>query len=82
MASSIIDIPSILDKLSIATRSYLKDENSARESLIDLSQALIHALELPSESIQRMGWTEVMAPELYFCSYEQFFFLVYIRGSF
>ena len=59
MASPNVDIPAILDKISIAKQFYLKNEAGARESLIDLSQALIHALELPSEAIQRMGWAEV-----------------------
>ena len=59
MASPVVDIPSILDRLSIAKQLYLKDESGARESLIDLSQELMHALELPSEAIQRMGWAEV-----------------------
>lgn len=50
---------SILSQISDIGQSYLKNEPGARESLIDLSQALLAALELPSEFIQRVGRTEV-----------------------
>lgn len=49
----------ILIRISAVAQAYEKNDPGARESLIDLSQALIVALELPSEAIQRMGWAEV-----------------------
>lgn len=50
---------SILSQIPDIGQSYLKNEPGARESLIDISQALLAALELPSEFIQRVGRTEV-----------------------
>ena len=49
----------ILVRIATVSQSLGKGEPKARESLIKLSQALIAALELPSEAIQRMGWDEV-----------------------
>ena len=49
----------ILIRIAAVAQTFEKNEPGARESLIDLSQALIAALELPSEAIQRMGWAEV-----------------------
>lgn len=63
MVSSSVE--TLLSEISTITQSYLKNEPGARESLIDLSQALITSLELPSEAIQRMGWAEVRLPNIY-----------------
>jgi hypothetical protein len=52
-------VSAILIRISAVAQAFEKNEPGARESLIDLSQALITALELPSEAIQRMGWAEV-----------------------
>jgi len=60
MTSTNPEALSILSKISEVAQSYSKNVPGARESLIDLSDALKHALELPSEAIQRMGWAEVI----------------------
>ncbi|KAK9788263.1 putative O-methyltransferase [Seiridium cardinale] len=48
----------ILSWLQAAGAAYGENKPGAREQLIDLSHALISSLELPSESIQRIGWAE------------------------
>ncbi|KAK9424384.1 putative O-methyltransferase [Seiridium unicorne] len=48
----------ILSRLQAAGAAYGENKPGAREQLIDLSHALISSLELPSESIQRIGWAE------------------------
>lgn len=50
---------SLLEDILNLKQSYLSNEPGARESLIDLSQALITSLEIPSEAIQRVGAAEV-----------------------
>lgn len=49
----------ILDEISSARVGFDKNEAGSRESLIDHSRALIAALEIPSEFIQRTFWAEV-----------------------
>ncbi|KAI5921320.1 putative O-methyltransferase [Camillea tinctor] len=48
----------ILSELQTIGAAYAEKKPGAREQLINLSQALISSLELPSEAIQRMGWAE------------------------
>ncbi|KAH8808630.1 putative O-methyltransferase [Xylogone sp. PMI_703] len=48
----------ILTRLSSVAQGYEKNIPGTRELLIDLCQALITTLELPSEAIQRIGWAE------------------------
>ena len=49
----------ILAQLQTAGAAYANKEPGAREQLLNLGHALISAVELPSENIQRMGWAEV-----------------------
>lgn len=49
----------ILAQLQTAGSAYSEQKPGAREQLLNLSNALIAALELPSEAIQRIGWAEV-----------------------
>jgi hypothetical protein len=57
MANS--SVSSIIERIAAAGRAYEKDELGSSESLIDLSQELVAALEIPSEFIQRSFWAEV-----------------------
>jgi hypothetical protein len=60
MASSTVS--SILEDIASAGKAYGNGTIGSRESLIDLSQALVAALEIPSEFIQRSFWAEVGNP--------------------
>jgi hypothetical protein len=57
MASS--SVSSILEGLATAGKAFEKNEAGSREALIDHSRALVAALEIPSEFIQRSFWAEV-----------------------
>lgn len=52
-------VSSILDGIANSRAAFEKNEAGSRESLIDQSRALITALEIPSEFIQRTFWAEV-----------------------
>jgi hypothetical protein len=52
-------VSSILEGLATAGKAFEKNEAGSREALIDYSRALIAALEIPSEFIQRSFWAEV-----------------------
>jgi len=54
-----ISVPSILERIAAAGRSYEGEERGSRETLIELSRDLIAALEIPSEFLQRSFWAEV-----------------------
>ncbi|KAI0592982.1 putative O-methyltransferase [Biscogniauxia sp. FL1348] len=58
MSSSSGKPEAILSQLQTVGAAYAENKPGAREQLINLSQALISSLELPSEAIQRMGWAE------------------------
>ncbi|KAI1491131.1 putative O-methyltransferase [Biscogniauxia mediterranea] len=58
MSSSSNKPEAILSQLQTVGAAYAENKPGAREQLINLSQALISSLELPSEAIQRMGWAE------------------------
>jgi hypothetical protein len=47
---------SILDQLAEAGKAFKHDEPGSREALIANSRALVAALEIPSEFIQRTFW--------------------------
>lgn len=49
----------IFQNLTSAGQAFEKNEAGAREALIDHSRALIAALEIPSEFMQRTFWAEV-----------------------
>lgn len=49
----------IFQDLTSAGEAFAKNEAGAREALIDHSRALIAALEIPSEFMQRTFWAEV-----------------------
>jgi hypothetical protein len=57
MASS--SVSSILEGLASAGKAFEKDEAGSREALIDHGRALVAALEIPSEFLQRTFWAEV-----------------------
>ena len=57
MSSS--SVSSILEGLATAGKAFEKHEAGSREALIDHSRALVVALEIPSEFIQRSFWAEV-----------------------
>jgi len=52
-------LSAILDAISSTRIAFDKHEAGSRENLIDHSRALIAALEIPSEFIQRTFWAEV-----------------------
>ena len=52
-------IAQIVDDLAKASKSYAQHEQGAREKILSLAYALATAVELPSETIQRIGWAEV-----------------------
>ena len=49
----------VLEQIKNVQEVFLKNEPGSREQLLNLSYALSSALELPSETIQRIGWAEV-----------------------
>jgi hypothetical protein len=49
----------ILNGIAAARIAFDKNEAGSREALIDYSRALIAALEIPSEFVQRTFWAEV-----------------------
>lgn len=60
MAASASDsVQRLLAQLQTAGSAYAERKPGAREELLSLSSALTAALELPSETIQRIGWAEV-----------------------
>lgn len=60
-----VAVSSILEGLASAGKAFDVDEAGSREALIEHSRALIGALEIPSEFVQRSFWAEVspMYPE-------------------
>ena len=56
-------VSNILEEIIGAGTSYSKHELGAREKLLSLAYSLASAVELPSETIQRIGWAEVTWPE-------------------
>lgn len=52
-------VSALLESLATSGKAYGKDEAGSREALIEHSRALIAALEIPSEFIQRSFWAEV-----------------------
>lgn len=52
-------VSAILDGIATSRAAFDKNEAGSREALIDQSRALIAALEIPSEFIQRTFWAEV-----------------------
>lgn len=59
MASATDTVQDILVQLETVGSAYAEQKPGAREQLLSLSNALTAALELPSETIQRIGWAEV-----------------------
>lgn len=59
MSSTTDSVQAILARLQTAGAGYAEQKPGAREQLLSLSNALTAALELPSETIQRIGWAEV-----------------------
>jgi hypothetical protein len=60
MSSSDDEVATIVGNIAKAAKDFVsKDSPGSRNSLIRLAQQLIVNLELPSESIQRMGWAKV-----------------------
>lgn len=54
-----LSVSSILEALASAGKAFEKNEAGSREALIDQSRALVAALEIPSEFLQRSFWAEV-----------------------
>jgi hypothetical protein len=52
-------VSSILNEISAAGKAFEKHEAGSREALIEYGRALVSALEIPSEFIQRSFWAEV-----------------------
>lgn len=52
-------VSAILDGIASSREAFDKNEAGSREALIDQSRALIAALEIPSEFVQRTFWAEV-----------------------
>lgn len=53
-------VSSILESLASAGKAFDINEAGSREALIEHSRALIGALEIPSEFVQRSFWAEVI----------------------
>lgn len=53
-------VSSILESLASAGKAFDIKEAGSREALIEHSRALIGALEIPSEFVQRSFWAEVI----------------------
>lgn len=56
---TIPSVSSILKELLAAGKAFDRNEAGSREALIEYSRALVSALEIPSEFIQRSFWAEV-----------------------
>lgn len=52
----------ILKQLAFTGKAFKENEPGSREALIAQSRALVAALEIPSEFIQRTFWAEVRRP--------------------
>jgi hypothetical protein len=52
-------VAAILEGIATAGKAFEKNEAGSREALIENSRALVAALEIPSEFIQRSFWAEV-----------------------
>lgn len=59
MASPTDNAQAILAQIQTVGAAYAEQKPGAREQLLSLSSELTAALELPSETIQRIGWAEV-----------------------
>lgn len=57
-------VSSLLEDISDVGKSYSNHESGAREKLLSLAYSLAAAVELPSETIQRIGWAEVSCPRV------------------
>jgi len=55
-------VSSLLEDISDVGKSYSQNEPGAREKLLSLAYSLAAAMELPSETIQRISWAEVSCP--------------------
>lgn len=55
-------VSAILDGIASVRKAFDNNEAGSREALIDNSRALIAALEIPSEFVQRTFWAEVSTP--------------------
>jgi hypothetical protein len=55
-------VSAILDGIACVRTAFDNNEAGSREALIDSSRALIAALEIPSEFVQRTFWAEVSTP--------------------
>ncbi|KAL8721599.1 MAG: hypothetical protein Q9225_001763 [Loekoesia sp. 1 TL-2023] len=53
-----VQVSSLLENITEAGKSYSQHEPGARERLLSLAYSLATAVELPSETIQRIGWAE------------------------
>ena len=53
------DVQAIVQKITAVGNGYQQKEPGSREQLLNLAYALASAVELPSETIQRIGWAEV-----------------------
>ncbi|KAL3429516.1 S-adenosyl-L-methionine-dependent methyltransferase [Aspergillus tetrazonus] len=51
-------VSSVIESLAAAGKAYEQNEAGSRETLIDLSRALVTQLEIPSEFLQRTFWAE------------------------
>lgn len=53
------NVLAILHRLNKVGQNFLENEPGSREQLLSPAYSLGSNLELPSESIQRIGWAEV-----------------------
>lgn len=51
-------VTSLVEEIGKAGKSYSQNEQGARDKLLSLAYSLATAVELPSETIQRIGWAE------------------------
>lgn len=54
------DTPALLDAIAATREAFAQAKPGSREELLDLAHSLTAALETPSETIQRIGWAEVI----------------------
>ena len=58
------DVQAIVKKITAVGNGYQQKQPGSREQLVNLAYALASAVELPSETIQRIGWAEVSTFEI------------------
>ena len=64
-AASKTSVQSLLREIEKAGSALSHDDPASSETLLIMAHSLADGVELPSESIQRIGWAEASLPSMY-----------------